>query len=210
MKKVGIMGGTFNPIHLGHLMLAENAYDFYKLDEVWFIPAADPPHKAGQPILDYYHRSRMTELAIENIPYFIKYDFEAQRAERSYTAETLRLLHKKYSDVEFYFIMGADSLFQIETWYAPERVMAQAILLVALRDHHSDEEMEKQIEYLKKKYDAHIQLMSMPGIDLSSNLIRQRTANDETIRFFVPEPLRNYILQYNLYRGDGTQDDIHN
>ena len=61
MKKVGIMGGTFNPIHLGHLMLAENAYDFYKLDEVWFIPAADHPHKAGQPILDYYHRSRMTE-----------------------------------------------------------------------------------------------------------------------------------------------------
>ena len=89
--------------------------------------------------------------------------------------------------------MGADSLFQIETWYAPERVMAQAILLVALRDHHSDEEMEKQIEYLKKKYDAHIQLMSMPGIDLSSNLIRQRTANDETNRFNETDPERNYI-----------------
>ena len=90
MKKVGIMGGTFNPIHLGHLMLAENAYDFCKLDEVWFIPSADPPHKIGQPVLDYIHRSRMTELAIEGIPYFVKYDFEAQRSERSYTAETLR------------------------------------------------------------------------------------------------------------------------
>ena len=137
MKKVGIMGGTFNPIHLGHLMLAENAYDFCKLDEIWFIPSADPPHKIGQPVLDYIHRSRMTELAIKEIPYFKKYDFEAQRSERSYTAETLRLLHKKYPDVEFYFIMGADSLFQLETWYAPERVMAQAILLVAVRNHHS-------------------------------------------------------------------------
>ena len=210
MKKVGIMGGTFNPIHLGHLMLAENAYDFCKLDEVWFIPSADPPHKAGQPILDYDHRSRMTELAIEQIPYFIKYDFEAQRSEKSYTAETLRLLRDKYPDVEFYFIMGADSLFQLETWYAPEKVMSQAILLVDVRDHHSRREMEKQIQYLTEKYHAQIRLMSMPGIDLSSNFIRKRAANHETIRFFVTEPVRNYILQHNLYQGDGLQDDIHN
>lgn len=210
MKKVGIMGGTFNPIHLGHLMLAENAYDFCKLDEVWFIPSADPPHKIGQPVLDYIHRSRMTELAIEEIPYFVKYDFEAQRSERSYTAETLRLLHKKYPDVEFYFIMGADSLFQLETWYEPEKVMSQAVLLVAVRDHHSHEEMERQIEYLKKKYHAQIRLMNMPGIDLSSNVIRQRAANHETIRFFVTESVRDYILHHNLYEGDGQKDDLYN
>lgn len=199
MKKVGIMGGTFNPIHVGHLMLAENAYAYCGLDEIWFMPSADPPHKKDQDVLGYEHRSRMTELAIEGIPYFKKTDFEAQRHERSYTAETLRLLREKYPDIEFYFIMGADSLFQIETWYEPAKVMAQAALLVAVRDHHSNEEMRKQIEYLTEKYQAKIYLMNMPGIDLSSNLIRHRTANNETIRFFVTESVRKYILEHNLY-----------
>lgn len=150
----------------------------------------------------------MTELAIEGIPYFVKSDFEAQRHERSYTAETLRLLHEIYPDVEFYFIMGADSLFQIETWYAPEKVMAQARLLVAVRDHHSLEEMQKQIDYLTEKYHASIELMCMPGIDLSSNFIRQRTANHETIRFFVTEQVRDYIIKNDLYKGDETLDEI--
>jgi nicotinate-nucleotide adenylyltransferase len=204
VKKVGIMGGTFNPIHIGHLMLAENAYDFCGLDEVWFIPSAAPPHKTGEPVLDYNHRSCMTELAIRDIPYFIKSDFEAQRHEQSYTSETLRLLHQKYPDTEFYFIMGADSLFQLESWHEPAKVMAQAILLVAVRDHHSESEMYQQINYLTEKYHGRIQLMNMPGIDLSSKLIRQRAANNETIRFFIPEAVRQYILQHHLYKEDGS------
>ena len=95
MKKVGIMGGTFNPIHVGHLMLAENAYACENLDEIWFIPSADPPHKKEENVLNYEFRSQMTELAIRNIPYFVKYDFEAQR--KAYSAripdamETFRL-----------------------------------------------------------------------------------------------------------------------
>ena len=126
MKKVGIMGGTFNPIHVGHLMLAENAYACENLDEIWFIPSADPPHKKEENVLNYEFRSQMTELAIRNIPYFVKYDFEAQRKAYSYTAETLRLLQQLYPDNEFYFIMGADSLFQIETWYEPASIFVLA------------------------------------------------------------------------------------
>lgn len=202
MKKIGIMGGTFNPIHVGHLMLAENAYACCNLDEVWFLPSADPPHKAEQNVLAYAHRSRMTELAIESIPYFKKSDFETERCERSYTAETLRLLHEKYPNTEFYFIMGADSLFQIETWYEPHNVMSRAILIVAVRDHHSNTEMENQIIYLAKKYQARIHLMNMPGIDLSSKFIRQRVAAHETIRFFVPENVRDYIREHRLYTGE--------
>lgn len=202
MKKIGIMGGTFNPIHVGHLMLAENAYAFCNLDEVWFLPSADPPHKTRQNVLAYAHRSRMTELAIESIPYFKKSDFETERHERSYTAETLRLLHEKYPNTEFYFIMGADSLFQIETWYEPHNVMSRAILLVAVRDHHSNEEMKNQIKYLTKKYQARIHLMNMPGIDLSSQFIRKRVASHETIRFFVPENVRDYIEEHCLYTGE--------
>ncbi|MEE1242383.1 MAG: nicotinate-nucleotide adenylyltransferase [Frisingicoccus sp.] len=202
VKKVGIMGGTFNPIHVGHLMLAENAYAYCNLDEIWFMPSADPPHKTETKVLEYAHRSRMTELAIADIPYFKKTDFEAERHEPSYTAETLRLLHTKYPDVDFYFIMGADSLFQIETWYEPARVMEQAALLVAVRDHHSKEEMIKQMDYLIDKYHARIYLVDMPGIDLSSNMIRQRASNNETIRFFVTESVRQYILEHNLYDGE--------
>ena len=202
MKKVGIMGGTFNPIHVGHLMLAENAYSFYHLDEVWFLPSADPPHKTNQKVMEYKHRSKMTELAIDSIPYFIKSDFETMRKEHSYTAETLRLLHIEYPDTIFYFIMGADSLFQIETWYEPHNVMARAILAVAVRDHHTNTEMEDQIKYLKEKYNARIHLMNMPGIDLSSNFIRKRVSNKETIRFFVPETVRQYIYDHHLYEGE--------
>ena len=202
MKKIGIMGGTFNPIHVGHLMLAENAYDSCGLDEVWFLPSADPPHKSDQDVLDYNKRSRMTELAIESVHYFKKSDFENERKERSYTAETLRLLHEKYPNTEFYFIMGADSLFQIETWYEPHNVMSRAVLLVAVRDHHSKKEMQDQILYLTQKYEAKIHLMNMPGIDLSSNFIRKRVEANETIRFFVPENVRMYIEKHHLYRGE--------
>ena len=202
MKKIGLMGGTFNPIHIGHLMLAENAYASCNLDEVWFLPSADPPHKVDQNVLEYAHRSRMTELAIESIPYFKKSDFETERSERSYTAETLRLLRMRYPDTEFYFIMGADSLFQIETWYEPHNVMKRSILAVAVRDHHSIEEMNKQIDYLKDRYGARIQLMNMPGIDLSSNMIRRRVSQHQTIRFFVPENVRTYIYENGLYAGE--------
>lgn len=201
MKKVGIMGGTFNPIHLGHLMLAENAYSFCNLDEIWFMPSADPPHKTNQNVLDYVHRSRMTELAIESVSYFKKTDFETLRKEHSYTAETLRLLHEDYPDTEFYFIMGADSLFQIETWYEPHNVMSRAVLIVAVRDHHSTSEMHAQISYLEEKYDAKIHLINMPEIDLSSNFIRNRVHENETIRFFVPEKVRQYIYENHLYKG---------
>ena len=202
MKKIGIMGGTFNPIHVGHLMLAENAYAFCALDEIWFMPSSDPPHKMHQNVLAYEHRSAMTELAIQSVPYFIKSDFETERTEHSYTAETLRLLHEMHPDTEFYFIMGADSLFQIETWYEPHHVMERAILLVAVRDHHSMSEMQQQIDYLKLKYHARIYLMNMPGIDLSSNFIRNRVQQNETIRFFVPDAVRDYIYAHNLYRGE--------
>lgn len=125
-----------------------------------------------------------------------------------YTAETLRLLHEAYPDIEFYFIMGADSLFQIETWYAPEKVMAQAILLVAVRDHHPIEEMRRQIAHLTEKYNARIRLMNMPEIDVSSKDIRRRAANQESIRFFVTEAVRDYIIQHDLYKGDEAQDEI--
>ena len=180
-------------------MLAENAYACENLDEIWFIPSADPPHKKEENVLNYEFRSQMTELAIRNIPYFVKYDFEAQRKAYSYTAETLRLLQQLYPDNEFYFIMGADSLFQIETWHEPAVIMADCVILAAMRNHTPDDVFKKQMDYLEAKYHADIRFLNIPDLALSSSEIRHRVREHQSIRFMVPEGVREYIEEHQLY-----------
>ena len=132
MRKIGIMGGTFDPIHNGHIMLGRQAYAEYNLDEVWYMPSGQPPHKKGRHVTESAERCHMVKLAIQDIPYFVFSDFEVRRTgKNTYTAETLALLGEKYPDVHFYFIVGADSLFEIEKWYHPEEVMARATLMAA-------------------------------------------------------------------------------
>ena len=129
MRRIGILGGTFDPVHNGHLLLGEQAYREYGLDEIWFMPSHVPPHKKDHLITDGAARIRMLELATESIPYFTVSDFEMGREGNTYTAQTLALLKEAYPDIEVYFIIGADSLYQLESWYHPEQVMAQAVLL---------------------------------------------------------------------------------
>ena len=135
MRRIGILGGTFDPVHNGHLLLGEQAYREYGLDEIWFMPSHVPPHKKDHLITDGAARIRMLELATESIPYFTVSDFEMGREGNTYTAQTLALLKEAYPDIEVYFIIGADSLYQLETWYHPEQVMAQAVLLVSGRTY---------------------------------------------------------------------------
>ena len=125
MRRIGILGGTFDPVHNGHLLLGEQAYREYGLDEIWFMPSHVPPHKKDHFITDGAARIRMLELATESIPYFTVSDFEMGREGNTYTAQTLALLKEAYPDIEVYFIIGADSLYQLESWYHPEQVMAQ-------------------------------------------------------------------------------------
>ena len=133
MRRVGILGGTFDPVHNGHLLLGEQAHREYGLDEIWFMPSHVPPHKKDHHITDGAARIRMLELATESVPYFSVSDFEMGREGNTYTAQTLALLKEAYPDIEVYFIIGADSLYQLESWYHPEQVMAQAVLLVSGR-----------------------------------------------------------------------------
>jgi len=114
MAEIGIMGGTFDPIHNGHLMLGRQAYEEYHLDEVWFMPSGNPPHKKDHLVTDAALRCKMVRLAIEGFPKFRLSEFEVQRTGNTYTAETLRLLHLHYPEHRFYFIVGADSLYEIE------------------------------------------------------------------------------------------------
>lgn len=128
-KRIGIMGGTFDPVHMVHLTLAENAYHSFGLDEVLMLPNGDPPHKTDKIITPAVHRLAMLQLAVEGIPYFRISDMEIRRKGYSYSSVTLEELKKAHPDTDYYFIMGADSLFQIETWHEPAVIMADCVIL---------------------------------------------------------------------------------
>lgn len=199
MKKVGIIGGTFNPIHLGHLILAEYAYDEFDLDEILFVPTGISHFKDPSIVLDKKTRITLTGEAIGENPHFALSTIETDRPGNSYTYETLELLKKEYPDSEFYLIIGADSLFQIEQWKCPEGIMKNAIILVAKRKGQSTQEFLNKIEEIKAKYDADIRLLPCTYIDISSTEIRDRVKNGKSIRYLVPEVTEKYIKKHHLY-----------
>lgn len=133
MARIGIMGGTFDPIHNVHLMLGIQAYREYHLDSVWYMPSKCPPHKSDHIVTNTKDRCEMVRMAVHPYPFMVFSDFELLREGNTYTADTLRLLHESYPEHEFFFIIGADSLFHIEKWYHPEQVLTQATFLVAGR-----------------------------------------------------------------------------
>ncbi len=201
MSKIGIMGGTFDPIHNGHLRLARQAYYEYRLDFVWFMPSGHPPHKKDHQITDSAVRCQMVEAAIAGYPYFCCSDFEVKRSGDTYTAQTLQLLRQEYPNEEFYFIIGADSLYEIENWYHPEKVMEQAILLVAGRHYQkSHKSMTEQIAYLKEKYGAAIYLLHCDIYDVASAQIRSMISEGISVQAYVPDPVFRYIREHHLYQ----------
>ena len=202
MRKIGIMGGTFDPVHNGHLMLADTAYRQFDLDQVWFLPNGNPPHKKEENIgTDALHRSRMVALAIQGRDYCRLEEYEVRRREVSCSYQTLEHFREQYPEDEFYFIIGADSLFAIETWVHPERIFPACVILAACRDDHDTlEEMKAQIEHLKKAYPkARIQLLRSPLIPVSSSEIRRKIRAGLSIAEEVPEEVEAYIKEEELY-----------
>lgn len=199
--KIGIFGGTFDPIHNGHLMLGKEAFQQFDLDEVWFMPNGNPPHKQSQNIrLDVNERLQMVAIAIADYPMFHLCEYEAIRQDISYSFETMEYFRQIYPSDEFNFIIGADSLFSIESWSHPERLFLTCTVLASYRDDiDTPEEMNVQIEYLKKKYDAHIKLLISPLMDISSSEIRNRVKAQSEIHDMVPEKIETYIQSHALY-----------
>lgn len=200
MRRIGILGGTFDPVHNGHLLLGEQAYREYGLDEIWFMPSHVPPHKKDHLITDGAARIRMLELATESIPYFTVSDFEMGREGNTYTAQTLALLKEAYPDIEVYFIIGADSLYQLESWYHPEQVMAQAVLLVSGRTYEDGGvPLEDKVAYFNEKYNADIRILHNPKIDVASADIRKKAAEGRDLSKDMPAAVAEYIRETGLY-----------
>ncbi len=203
MKRIGIMGGTFNPIHIGHLLLAEWALEDAALDEVWMIPAGSPYMKSPEEILPGRERLHMAELAVRGSSAIKCLDTEITREGPTYSYETLELLKKAYPENAYYFIVGTDCLFSIADWKCPERIFQNCTLIAAVREGTSMDAMEEKKRELEKRFratGAKIILLPFLNIPVSSTEIRRRIREGKSVRYLVPEDVLRYIREKDFYR----------
>lgn len=200
MARIGILGGTFNPIHKGHRLMAQRAYEQFLLSEVWFMPSKRPPHKDRSQLVSDADRRAMIELSIQGTDYFRFSDIELLREGITYTADTLSQLTEEYPDDEFYFILGADSLNQIESWREPEKIMRLSHILCAPRYPSSLLEDERKKAALEEKYDADIHFIQMKPVRVSSESIRAmlKCGQEEALDYLSTEVF-DYIHEHRLY-----------
>ena len=204
MKEIGIFGGTFNPVHKAHINLAIRAKEDFELDEVWFMPTLVSPHKNNKYITDINTRMDMIKLAIEDHKYLKCSDFElriSREIDKNYTYYTLQRLKQFYRDINLYFIIGADSLYEIESWKNPHIIMNFSTLLVAGREYENKSvNMENMARKLKDKYSADIRFIDFKEMDISSHTIRELVADGKDVSEFLPYKVYNYIKEHNLYK----------
>lgn len=192
--KIGIFGGAFDPIHLGHLIVAERCREEAALDEVWFLPSYRPPHKAGLEITRFEHRVEMTTLAITGQPAFRVVPIERELPPPNYTADTLAELHRRHPGTEFALILGADSYLDLPNWHDPARVAAQAELVIVGRPGF----FETVAEVVRGRFPA--RFLETPLIGIASRDLRRRVAEGKSIRFEVPRAVEEYIREKGLYQ----------
>ena len=200
MKKVGILGGTFDPIHIGHLVLAQAAFEQLELDFVRIIPAGIPPHKIGRKCASKEQRLEMTNLAISRDPHFVLDTIEIDKETPSYTCETLALLHDLHPDEDYYFIIGQDSLNTFHTWYKPDAIASLAHIVAADRPGYDKSQMESVLEENRKMFNGDFICIECPDIQISSTDVRNRMASGSSIRYLVPEKVFDYIQEEGLYK----------
>ncbi|HCT91407.1 MAG TPA: nicotinate-nucleotide adenylyltransferase [Lachnospiraceae bacterium] len=198
-KKVGILGGTFNPIHLGHLRLAEKAMRAASLDQVLFIPSGISYMKNQQKIVPAKDRMAMVQLAIQGNPHFRVSAIEIEKKGNSYSHETIRELQRQQKDTKFFFLTGADTVFSMENWNNPAYIFRSVTILAAYRTGVSLEQLQEKIEQLKKLYQADIRLIAADHIDISSSQIRKAISEGTSVRELLPRTVERYIKDHHFY-----------
>ena len=195
----GIMGGTFNPIHYGHLCLAEHIREEYRLDRILFIPAGSPPHKSGMKLIPAGDRLAMTKLAIADNPFFMLAEYEIHKKGYSYTVETLeRLMKDGYGPLAL--ILGTDSLAQLGSWHEPGGILSRAVVIAAPRPDTDPSALQIVIADLQQKYGGNIRISSASAMPHSSTEIRERILKGQSVRYLIPETVRIYLETHGFYR----------
>lgn len=199
-QKIGILGGTFNPIHIGHLILAEQARSEFSLDKVILMPSGVSYFKKDLKVLPAETRYEMTAIACKDNPYFCVSDMEIRRKGNTYTADTIQELKKQSPDTHYYFIIGADTLLQMETWYHPELIFDSCTVLCAVRDKLTPEELQAKKKELVTKYNADIEFLHTTNLEISSKMLRNMVLSGRSIRYYVTDEVLQYIEEHNLYQ----------
>lgn len=206
-RRIGIYGGTFDPVHYGHLLLAEAAREQVGLDEVWFLPTRIPPHKQNVQITEGGLRGDMLEFAIAGAREFKVDRRELRREGASYTVETLAELRREFPDDEFYFIMGADSFVDFPTWRKPEEILTLAQLIVSNRGSDPLPSLDPVRQKFGDAAAARVKFVRMPSIEVASREIRRKVNRGESIRFLVPRAVEQVISEQKLYQIDREEND---
>lgn len=198
------MGGTFDPIHYGHLIAAENSRSEFGLDRVVFIPAARPPHKEGESVLDSAHRLQMVKLALANNPAFEISTLEQERQGPSYTINTVEYYRNRFPESQIFFIMGMDSLLMFDTWRDYQRLAGLCRFIVVTRPGYAMEPDHPALGNLPQLLWDNLSLLEIPGMDISSSDIRRRVRSGSPIKYMLPSAVEGYILEHGLYREEGN------
>lgn len=200
-RKIGILGGSFNPIHIGHILMCRYTYEQLNLDKVYLMPNERPPHKKNQSMIDASHRLNMCNIVEKNNDFLETIAVEIGNDRTNYTVETMEhLLKGRFKNCEIYFIIGADSLLQIETWREYKKLFKLIKFVCIMRPNYNQEKVKNKMAFLEKKYEVKIERIKMPLIGLSSTNIRNRILENKSVEYMLDSDVINYIHTNNLFR----------
>lgn len=199
--RIGVMGGTFDPIHYGHLFAAEVSRAEFGLSKVIFIPAGSPPHKQSQKISPSECRYHITALAISSNPYFEVSRLEVDKSGITYTFDTMKNLKSIYGeDSAIYFITGADAMLELLTWYKIGELLTLCKFITITRPGYNYQELEQKVGEISSNYGGEILCLEVPLLEISSTDIRERIKNGKTVKYLLPEEVETYIYENGLYK----------